>query len=378
MDLGRPKQTHTIEMPNPSIPALEGVVRSHSAQLTKLHSELSSAFSQVTGEMGEIKTSAAAAAATLSALTNQVTVLTDMMARQRQDTAAEGPPILPPTRPVAPAPVSPANEHREPRTEPILIVPRIYSGEFIKCRGFLGQCQMLFRHQPSRYQSDGDKIALIISALSEKALDWAIATTESNPLLSSNLELFLQEFRSAFDHHPGGADAAGRLHTLSQGSCSVAEYTLEFRTLAADSRWDDAALLSAYRRGLSEEIKDLIVRDRPSSTQDLIDLALTMDSRLHERRRERAQHPRGASGVSGPRTGPRNSSPHAASPAPSLPQPRPPLTRPLGEDEPMQLGRSRLTPEIREQRMRDRLCLYCGKTGHLIRTCPTRPKDPAH
>ena len=114
MDLGRPKQTHSLGMPNPSIPALEGVVRSHSAQLTKLHSELSSAFSQVTGEMGDIKTSAAAAAATLSALTNQVTVLSDMMARQHQDTAAEGPPILPPTRPVAPAPVTPC--YRAQRT----------------------------------------------------------------------------------------------------------------------------------------------------------------------------------------------------------------------------------------------------------------------
>ena len=304
MDLGRPKQTHTIEMPNPSIPVLEGVVRSHSAQLTKLHSELSSAFSQVTGEMGEIKTSAAAAAATLSALTNQVTALTDMMTRQRQNTAAEGPPILPPVRPVAPAPAIPQDEHRDPRTEPTLIVPRMYSGEFNKCRGFLGQCQLLFRHQPSRYQSDGDKIALIISALSEKALDWAIATTESNPLLSSNLSLFLEEFRSTFDHHSCGADAAGRLHTLSQGSRSVAEYTLDFRTLAADSHWDDTALPSAYRKGLSKEIKDLIVRDRPSSTQDLISLALTMDSRLHERRRERAQHPRDSSGISGPRTGP--------------------------------------------------------------------------
>ena len=31
----------------------------------------------------------------------------------------------------------------------------------------------------------------------------------------------------------------------------------------------------------------------------------------------------------------------------------------------MQLGRSRLSPETREQRMRDRLCLYCGKAGHI-------------
>ena len=380
MDLGRPKQTHTVEMPNPSIPVLEGVVRSHTAQLTKLNSELSSAFSQVTGEMGDLKTSAAAAASTLSALTNQVAALTDMMTRQRQPTAAEVPPILPPVRPVAPAPAISQEEHRDPRTEPTLIVPRMYSGEFDKCRGFLGQCQLLFRHQPSSggYQSDGDKIALIVSALSERALDWAIATTESNPLLSSDLRLFLEEFRNTFDHPPCGADAAGRLHTLSQGSRSVAEYTLDFRTLAADSRWDDTALRSAYRRGLSDEIKDLIVRDRPSSTHELINLALTMDNRLIERRRERAQHPRGSSGVSGPRSGPPTSAPHGATPVPSLPQPRPPLTRPLGEDEPMQLGRSRLAPEVREQRMRDRLCLYCGKAGHIIRACPTRPKDPAH
>ena len=88
MDLGRPKQTHSLEMPNPSIPALENVVRSHSAQLTKLNSELSSAFSQVTGEMGELKTLAASASSTLSALTNQVAALTDMVARLHQPTAA--------------------------------------------------------------------------------------------------------------------------------------------------------------------------------------------------------------------------------------------------------------------------------------------------
>ena len=44
----------------------------------------------------------------------------------------------------------------------------------------------------------------------------------------------------------------------------------------------------------------------------------------------------------------------------------------------MQLGRSRLSPEVRKQRMRDRLCLYCGKVGNVISTCPKRPKDPAH
>ena len=250
MDLGRPKQTHTLEMPNPSLPALENVVRSHSAQLTKLNSELSSAFSQVTGEMGELKTSAASASSSLSALTNQVAALSDMVARLHRPTAAEVAPVPPPARPAAPAPTIPREESSGPRWEPGLITPLIFSGEFDRCRGFLGQCQLMFLHQPSRFPSDATKIALIVSALSDRALDWAIAASESNPLLTSDLQLFLTEFKNAFDHPSCGADAAGRLHSLSQGSRSVAEYTLEFRTLAADSRWDDAALRSAYRRGL--------------------------------------------------------------------------------------------------------------------------------
>ena len=81
MDLGRPKQATGSEMPNSDIPALESVVRSHSAQLSKLNTELSSAFSQVTGEMGEIKSSSAATASTVASLANQVVTLTSMLAK---------------------------------------------------------------------------------------------------------------------------------------------------------------------------------------------------------------------------------------------------------------------------------------------------------
>ena len=179
MDLGRPKQATGTEMPNPYIPALETVVRSHSAQLTKLNSELSSAFSQVTGEMGELKTSSVSTASTLSSLTNQVAALTDMVARLLQAPATEPSPTLPPVRPAAPSPVAPQGEPLDPRWEPNLPPPRTYSGEFDKCRGFLGQCQLLFLHQPSWLWSDGAKVALIISSLSDRALDWAMAAIGS-------------------------------------------------------------------------------------------------------------------------------------------------------------------------------------------------------
>ena len=72
--------------------------------------------------------------------------------------------------------------------------------------------------------------------LSDRALDWAIGYHgEQSPNWHLTLLLFLNEFKATFDHPSGGADAAGRLHSIIQGSRSVAEYTLELLTLAADS-----------------------------------------------------------------------------------------------------------------------------------------------
>ena len=104
MDLGRPKQATGTEMPNPSIPVLETVVRGHSAQLTKLNSELTLAFSQVTGEMGELRKFTASTTTTLTSLASQVTTLTDMVARLLQSPAPEPNPAPPPDLPAATAP----------------------------------------------------------------------------------------------------------------------------------------------------------------------------------------------------------------------------------------------------------------------------------
>ena len=162
-----------------------------------------------------------------------------------------------------------------------------------------------------------------------------MTTTRNNLQLMSDLSLFLNEFHATFDHPSGGADAAGRLRSITQGSCSAADYTLEFRTLAADSGWGDVALRSAFCRGLSEDIKDLIIRDQPPTLQDLITLVLLMDDRLREQRRERAHRPGNPPRSSGTRaTGP-DIVTRSSSSTPPLPQSRSVPARPPGEDEPM-------------------------------------------
>ena len=98
-----------------------------------------------------------------------------------------------------------------------------------------------------------------------------------------------------------------------------------------------------------------------------------MDERLRERFLERVQYAGSAARMPETRPGGRYGLPFGLTPASPLDPRRVPLSCTPEEEEPMQLGRSRLSPETR-----DRLYLYCGKVVHIIQACPVRPKDPAH
>ncbi|KAK2908401.1 hypothetical protein Q8A73_009474 [Channa argus] len=153
----------------------------------------------------------------------------------------------------------------------------------------------------------------------------------------------------------------------SWGFRSVADFSVEFRVLATEAQWDDAALRTVFRHGLSDPVKDeLTHRDPPDSLDELIELAIRLDNRIRERRRERGQIP--ASVPQGLRTPPLKSlvSPvSSASASSELPA------------EPMELARVRLSPTERQRRLQAGECIYCGSTTHFIAQCPSRPKGGA-
>ncbi len=100
--------------------------------------------------------------------------------------------------------------------------------------------------------------------------------------------MFTDTLQQVFDHPVSGREAARRLLDLCQGHQAVADYAIDFRTLASESRWDSEALVSTFYRGLSEDVKDeLASRDWGSSLEELITLAIRIDNRVRERRRER-------------------------------------------------------------------------------------------
>lgn len=254
------------------------------------------------------------------------------------------------------ATASPASviTHREPR----LPAPERYDGNPGGCRGFLIQVDLGFKLQPLAFPTDEAKIAYLITLLTQRALAWATAVWEEQTRACQHYTWFVAELRRVFDHPVGGREAAGRLLRLKQGARSAAEYAVEFRTLAPESRWDEEALLATFYYGLSEVLKDdLASREPTKDLESLIDAAIRADNRHRERQRDRRSAP-----YSAPEARTRLS-------LGEIPRTHP-VASSVGRDEPMQLGSTQITPEERERRIRERCCLYCGVAGHFRTTCP--------
>ena len=251
----------------------------------------------------------------------------------------------------APAPnPTPAPSPAPPSHEPRLPAPQRYNGNPGGCRGFLTQCDLAFELQPSMYPSDRSRIAYLITLMTDKALAWATAIWGQQGAICSNYTNFHEEMLRVFDRSAVGQEAAKRLLKLRQELGSAADYAITFRTLAADSGWNEPALISAFYDGLSDVLKDgLATVETPNDLETLASLAIHLDNRLRERHRTQP-HTRRSADVPAPSWSPASSDP-----------------------EPMLIGGTRLSQAEKDRRRREGLCYYCGKAGHLRASCPDCP-----
>lgn len=131
----------------------------------------------------------------------------------------------------------------------------------------------------------------------------------------------------------------------------------------------DSPLQAIFLKGLARELKDeLAVREECNSRNSLIDLAIRLDNRV----RERARVWQGMQE--------RRLSTNTQLYSPDSPTRSPEVTyhaqdqRPPSADEPMQLGRTCLTPAEQQRCMWDQLCLYCAQRGHYVSHCTEAPR----
>ncbi|KAG5285423.1 hypothetical protein AALO_G00003200 [Alosa alosa] len=251
-------------------------------------------------------------------------------------TAAQAHPAPPPAVPSSP-----------------VVNPTPYSGAPEGCKGFLLQCSLALEMQAHRFPTERSRIAYIISLLSGRALQWAESAWSLDGPATTSVDDFVEHFAEVFGLPEGDSSAQAQLHALREGKRPVTEYSLQFRTLAAASGWNEAALITAFRQGLEPNLRlQLSTYDDAMGLERFIQLAV----RVAHRRDSCLQELRSA-----------------PSPVQAPPRWEASSTRSF---EPMQVDTVRLTPTKRHRRLTQGLCLYCGASDHIIAQCSTRPPRP--
>ncbi|KAL0161269.1 hypothetical protein M9458_044994, partial [Cirrhinus mrigala] len=151
----------------------------------------------------------------------------------------------------------------------------------------------------------------------------------------------LDSYNSFAQHFLETTSAGEELYHLRQGSASVQD------------GWNEQALLTTFRQGLEPNIRLMLApHDDSIGLERFIQLAIRCSARVHSY------------------TTPSSST------VVTYPYPLRDHSPPEPIPEPMSIDTRRLTQTERQRRMNQRLCLYCGKSGHGIRDCPTRPPRP--
>jgi hypothetical protein len=268
-----------------------------------------------------------------------------------------------------------------------------------KLRTFLVQCELNFQDRPAVFSNHRAKVNFALSYLSGTALAWFEPNLlprpfEVSPRWLDNYFYFTQELRQHFGPYDAEAEAERGLENLvMRQNHHISKYVVEFYSLAAEVKWDDASLRRKFYLNLPDRIKDEMSRiEKPKTLNGMRDLAQAIDQRYWERDEEIRQAKKlnpssnnnGQDSSSGnarpsdkkkksffkPFNNNNKNQPSGSSftfrPNPNNsatpPKPTPEYANKLGKD-------GKLTTEERNRRILHKLCLFCGRPGHVAADC---------
>ena len=156
--------------------------------------------------------------------------------------------------------------------------PDVWSGTRSTLPKFLASCRVKFMIEKHNFPDEFSKIGYAGSYLGGSPQDWwltlfqryenALYNGDIPPAELSSFSLFSQALTTSY----GDPDLTGtmerKLRTLRQ-TASVADYAAEFQRIAGfltTAGWSDRPLLSHYRFNLKDNIKKVLVHEKPFPT----------------------------------------------------------------------------------------------------------------
>ena len=95
---------------------------------------------------------------------------------------------------------------------------------------------------PHAFPTERAKVAFMISHLTGRAKAWASAEWSRSSTVCDTIMGFQATLTKTFDPVSSSREKVQELSTLKQGKDSVCDYTIQFRTLVAESGWNNTAV----------------------------------------------------------------------------------------------------------------------------------------
>jgi hypothetical protein len=263
---------------------------------------------------------------------------------------------------VASAPAGAVQGPRLPKAE-------CFEGNRTKLRGFLTQMDMHMDMNKTKLPTEASKVIFVSTYLRGQAWDWFEPhirdyygkPVESWSMTTTDIFNDYHNFRQHLENTFGDIDAARtaerKLQRIRQ-THSASAYASEFLQIISYLDLPDRAYIPYFEAGLKSDVKDELARiDRPGTLDQLIKVAVKIDNRNSERRRERQEMDQWKKGKS-----------HGFNRYNSGRREHHRPTRdsdPYGP-KPMELDATR---EEQDERKKKNLCFTCGKPGHRAREC---------
>lgn len=248
-------------------------------------------------------------------------------------------------------------------------LPDKFDGNPASYEVFTSALDNFFALKGAVYSNQEIKVRTVGTLLSGNALQWFGTLIREKSGLLKDFSLFMEELKRLFSDSNAKSKSQILLKRLKQGSGSVIHYSTRFRTIVINTGYNEEAKLAAFKSGLSDQIRDIMATSLtdPDTLEDLISLAIKIDTRIFDRKMETAAlgaAPRTAAAVSSI-----GSTALAIGGAATGGSDRY-TTSQMGSNS--FKSRKRISNQERQRRIQNNLCLFCGESGHIHSGCPKK------